>query len=79
MLENRSFAASILAASLLSLALAAGCGDDTSDGGGTSCEAATECEQVSCPDGSKVRACINKQCVTNPDELCSGGAGGGGW
>lgn len=79
MLDHRALAPSIFAVSLLSLALAAGCGDDTSDGGGAACEAATDCEQVECPNGSKVRACISQQCVTNPDELCEGGAGGGGW
>ena len=79
MLENRSLTASLFVAFMLSLALATGCGDDTSDGGATSCEAASECEQVECPDGSKVRACVNNQCATSPDQLCESGAGGGGW
>jgi hypothetical protein len=62
----------LVAVSFLGLTsiLASACSDEAE----TDCAQASECNEVVCPDGSKLRDCVEGQCLTS--EACSDSSGG---
>jgi hypothetical protein len=68
--SNRPRALSILAAPVAITLLAAACSGDEPE-----CEKNEDCEEVTCPDGTKKQSCSGGECFANED--CENQTGGG--
>ncbi|MEJ7730637.1 MAG: hypothetical protein WKG00_15625 [Polyangiaceae bacterium] len=62
----------VAAAAILSLAslLVSACSDDA----GADCAQDSECGEVVCPDGTKLRDCVEGECLTS--DACNNASGG---